>query len=286
MRTRLFFVLALALVWCATASAQATQPITVVADYWVKAGKEEDFLWLVNNYGGPVRDKLMAEGVVMAWGVDVPVFRAPGQPTHSIWYDVADWGGVEKVMAGMEAKLKELTDQDKKAADDARRRGQKAPISTAERIEATFDMSKTKDWIFRNLYVKFGSAPPPAGASPVSRIFLVTAKPGKAAEWRAAFDKYFKPTLDAAVDNGTIGAWGLGIEEVRSSGEFTHFVWVGYPNMAAMEKMRNTMVAMGAKRSEGENEHINDVFTATSEAAAARSFLLRPIIFKMGGPPK
>ena len=285
MRNRVVFVLALALLWCATASAQQTQPITVVADYWVKPGKEEDFLWLVNNVGGPVRDKLMAEGVVMAWGVDVPVFRAPGQPTHSIWFDVADWGGVEKVMTGMDAKLKELAEQDKKAAAEVRR-GQKAPISTAERIEATFDTSKTKDWVFRNLYVKYSSAPPPAGGSPVSRIFLVTAKPGKAAEWRAAFDKYYKPTLDAAVGDGTIGAWGLGIEEVRTSGEFTHFIWVGYPSMAAMEKLRNTFVALGAKRSAEENQHIEHVFAATSDAAAARSLLLRPIIFKMGGPPK
>ena len=284
MRNRVLLALALALLWCATASAQATQPITVVSDYYVKPGKEEDFLWLVNNYGGPVRDKLMAEGVVLAWGVDVPVLRAPGQSTHSIWFDVADWGGVEKVMTGLDAKLKELAEQDKKAAAEVRR-GQKAPISTAERIEATFDLGKTKDWVFRNLYTKFSSAPP-AGASPVTRFFLVTAKPGKAAEWRAAFDKYYKPTLDTAVDDGTIGAWGLGIEEVRTSGEFTHFIWVGYPSMAAMEKLRNTFVALGAKRSAEENDHINNVFTKTSDAAAARSSLFRPIIFKMGGPPK
>jgi hypothetical protein len=212
--------------------------------------------------------------------------RAPGQPTHSVWYDVAGWDGVEKVMAGMDAKLKELTAADKKAADEARRRGQKAPMSVTERIEATFDMEKTRDWIFRNLYVKFSSAPPAAGGSPVSRIFLVTTKPGKAAEWRAAFDKYFKPILDAAVDDGTIGAWGLGVEEVRTAGEFTHFAWVGYPSMAAMEKLRNNIIAMTAKRSAEENDHINDVFTETSDATAARSFLLRPIIFKMGGPPK
>jgi hypothetical protein len=185
----------------------------------------------------------------------------------------------------MDARLKELAEQDKKAAAEVRR-GQKAPISTAERIEATLDMSKTKVWVFRNLYVKFSSAAPPAGASPVSRFFLVSAKPGKGQQWRAAFDKYYKPTLDAAVDNGTIGGWGLGIEEVRTTSDFTHFIWVGYPSMAAMEKLRNTFVALGAKRSAEENDHINDVFTKTADANAARSFLLRPIIFKMGGPPK
>lgn len=283
MRTRVFLVLALALLWCATASAQQAQPLTVVADYYVKPGREEDFLWLVNNFGGPVRDKLMAEGVVLAWGMEVPVFRAPGQPTHSIWYDVAEWGGVEKVMAAMDARLKELAEQDKKAAAEVRR-GQKAPMSTAERIEAALDMGKTRDWVLRNLYVKVGSVPP-GGGSQVNRYFLVSAKPGKGQEWRAAFDKYFKPALDAAADNGTIVAWALGIEEVRTTGDFTHYVWVSYPNMAAMEKLRNTFIGLAAKRSPEENDHINDVFTKTADANAARSLVVRAAIFKVA-PPK
>lgn len=286
MRNRVFFVLALALLWCATASAQQLQPITFVSDYWVKPGKEEDFLWLVNNVGAPVRDKLMAEGVVLGWGVDVPAMRAPGQPTHSIWYDVADWSGVEKVQNGIQARLAELATQDKKAADEARKKGQKPAKSVAERVEEVFDASKTKDWVFRGLYVKYGSAPPPAGALPYGRIFLITVKPGKYADWRAAFDKYFKPTLDKLADNGTIWAWGLGQEEVRSAGEFTHFAWVSYPNMAAMEKTRNAFVELGLRRTAEENAHINDVFTETSDANAARSFILRAIIFKVGGPPK
>jgi hypothetical protein len=286
MKKRVLFLFAIALLWCATASAQQMQPITFVSDYWVRPGKEEDFLWLVNNLGGPVRDKLMAEGVVMGWGVDVPVMRAPGMPTHSIWYDVADWAGVEKVQNAMAARLAELAAQDKKAADEARKKGQKPARSVAERIEETFDVSKTKDWVFRTLYVKYSSTPPPAGMLPYGRIFMVATKPGKAAEWRAAFDKYFTPTLDGLVDKGVIGAWGLGVEEIKTSGDFTHFVWVSYPNMAAMETVRNTIIGVTARRSEVENEHINHVFTATSDANASRSFVLRAMIFKIGGPPK
>jgi hypothetical protein len=284
MQKRMVLALLLALVWCATAAAQQVQPITIVYDYHVRPGKEEDFQWLVNNVGGPVRDKLMAEGVVMAWGVDVPVLRAPGMPSHSIWVDVADWAGVEKVQRGMAARLQELAEQDKKAADEARRKGQKPPKSAAERAEETFDTSKTKDWVFRNIYLKFASAPPP-GWLGYSRIFLVKVKPGHYTPWRAAFDKYYKPVLDKLVDDGVIGAWGLGVEEVKTDGNFTHFAWVSYPNMAAMDKTRGAFMAVFSKYTDVENDHIARIFAETSDVDASRSFVLRAVIFKMA-PPK
>jgi len=132
----------------------------VVTDFhWVKPGKEEDFLWLVNNYGGPVRDKLMAEGVVMAWGVDVPVMRAPGQSTHSIWYDVADWGGVEKVQAAMAARFAQLDEDDRKAAEEARKKNAKPGKTFRERVDEILDQSKSRDWVFRNLYVSAATMP-------------------------------------------------------------------------------------------------------------------------------
>ena len=285
MRKRVVLALLLGLVWCTAAAAQQTQPVTFITDYWVKPGKEEDFLNVVNTVGGPVRDKLMAEGVVWAWGVDVPVLRMPGQPTHSIWYDVAGWDGVEKVRAGIQARVDEINAQDKKASDEAKKKGQKPPKSFMERWEETVDTGKIRDWVFRNLYVKATSAAPPAGALPYSRIYMVTVKPGKYADWRAAFDKYIKPTLDGLVDNGTINAWGLGAEEVRTDGNFTHFVWISYPNLAAMEKQRNTFGELNSKRSMEESAHITWLFTESSDSNASRSFILRAIIFKVA-PPK
>ena len=287
MRAKVFLALALALAWCVAAQAQMppSQPLTFVSDYTVKPGKEEEFMNLVKAVGAPVRDKLMAEGVILAWGIDVPAMRAPGQPTHSIWYSVADWGGIETVQKAMAAQIEKMRAEDKKAAEGGRKGG-KVEKSFDERVAEVFDASKTKDWVFRDLAAVYGSAPPPAGLLPYSRIFLISVKPGKYDEWRAAFDKYVRPTLDKQVADGTIGAWGLGIEEVKTSGEFTHFVWASYPNLAAAEKLRNAFVAVGAKRSAEENEHIAHVFASTADPNAARSFILRAIIFKVGGPPK
>ena len=72
-------------------------------------GKEADFLNLVNTVGGPVRDKLMADGVVEAWGVEAPVLRVPGDATHMIWYTVADYAGVERVDTAMREQIAKMT---------------------------------------------------------------------------------------------------------------------------------------------------------------------------------
>lgn len=285
MRTRVFLALALAMLCCGTAAAQQPQPVSLISDYTVRAGKEEDFMTLVKTVGAPVRDKLMAEGVIFGWGIDVPVMRMPGQPTHSIWYTVADWASVQKVQTAMAARLAELAEQDKKAADEARKKGQKAPMSTADRIQEALDSSKTRDWLFRDIAAKFSSAAPPAGMLPFTRVYLITVKPGKATEWRAAFDKYIKPTLDQLTDQDAINGWGLGVEEVKTTNDFTHFAYVSYKDLSAVDKQRDAFVALTGKRSAEENDQIGRAFNETSDATAARSFVLRATIFKVA-PPK
>jgi len=284
---RVYVLLVLVLASCVGAAAQQMQqpqPITVVTDYWARAGREADFLELIRTVGAPVRDKLMADGVILGWGVDVPYMSMPGSPTHSIWYDVADWAGVEKVQAAMAARLAQLDDEDKKAADEARKKNMKPAKPLRERIQEIVDMEKTRTWFFRNLEVTAGS-PPPAGAMPFTRIYSVKARPGMAQEWRENFDKYIKPTLDSLAKSGAIFAWGLGQEEVKTEGSFTHFVWVSYPNLAAFDRQRTAFGAKGAERSAETNDHIAQAFLKTSDPDAARSMILRAVIFKMA-PPK
>ena len=117
MRKLILVSLTLLLFCCAVVGQQPTAtpgPLTFYYDYTVFPGKEEDLQTLIRTVGAPVRDKLMAEGVVMAWGVETPILRYPGGTTHLIWFTVANWAGVEKVLNGMEAQLARL------AAEEAR----------------------------------------------------------------------------------------------------------------------------------------------------------------------
>ncbi|MBI1738386.1 MAG: hypothetical protein HYR58_03980, partial [Acidobacteria bacterium] len=186
-------MLAAVVLACAAGAAaqQMPQPITVYTDYTIKPGKEADFMDLVNKVGAPVRDKLMKDGVILAWGVEVPLNRgAYGSTTHTIWYAVADWASIEKVQAGMAAQIQKIGADEAKAAEEAKKKNQKPAMSTMERANDTWDASKTRDWYTRDIVFAVGSAPATAGMQLFTRDGFVQARPGKGAEYRAAWEKY------------------------------------------------------------------------------------------------
>jgi hypothetical protein len=288
MRKLVLVSLTILLLCCAAAGQQAQpaqqpQPLTFYYDYHVVPGMEEDFMNLVKTVGAPVRDKLMADGVILAWGVETPVLRYPGGTTHLIWFSVANWDGVEKVMNAMEAQLAKLAAEDAKATEAALAKKQKPPMTTAERTRATFDMSKTRDWLVRDLVAGYGP-PPAAGVLPFTRYNFVKVKPGKGADYRRAWEKYNKPVYDKLVADGVVLAYGLGVEEVKTDGEFTHFVWIATANMAAADKIGPAFTADRARRSEEERNAISDLFLSATEPDKARSIVTRSRIFKLAAP--
>jgi len=248
-----------------------SQPLTFYYDYTVNAGKEDEFMNLIKTVGAPVRDKLMADGVVLAWGMETPVLRYPGGTTHLIWFSVANWEGVDKVTTAMEEQLAKI------ATEEAKTRPAK---TTAQRTREVFDMSKTRDWLIRDVVANYGP-PPAAGILPVTRYNFVKVKPGKSAEYRATWEKYNKPVFDKLVTDGTVLAYGMSTEEVKTDGDFTHFIWMATANMAGMEKIAAAFAADRARRTEDERKTINDLFTDVTEPDKARSVVTRSRIFKL-----
>src|SRR5271168_3405775 len=181
MNLRKTMLLALALMWSFSAYAQQpSQPLTFRSDYAVKAGKEEEFLNLVKAVGQPVRDKLMAEGVVLAWGVESPLLRGHDSATHTIWYVVADWSGVEKAQSGIAAQIAKLDAESGKASEEARKKGAKPAVSTMDRLRDAVEFDLTKDYATRDIVFVAGQSMPPAGTLPYTRSNFVKVKPGKA----------------------------------------------------------------------------------------------------------
>jgi hypothetical protein len=267
------------LVLCSAAAAQQPAPtpgpLTFYYDYAVVPGKEEDFDALVKTVGAPVRDRLMAEGVIMAWGIETPILRYPGGTTHLIWFTVANWAGVEKVLNGMEAHLAKLASTEAVAA----RRGGRM-MTTAERARAVFDSTKTRDWLTRDLVTNFGP-PPAAGVLPFIRYNFVKVKPGKAADYRRTWERYNKPVFDKLVADRVVLAYGLAQEEVKTDGNFTHFVWIATATMADADKIGPVFAADRARRSEKDRNEITEAFLAATEPDMARSMVTRSRIFKI-----
>lgn len=286
MRKLVLVSLTILLFCCAARDQQAQQaqptpqPLTFYYDYHVVPGKEEDFMNLVQTVGAPVRDKLMADGVVLAWGIETPILRYPGGTTHLIWFTVANWAGVEQVLNGMEAQLAKLAAEEAKAAEAPRGRRQTPAMTTAERTRATFDMSKTRDWLTRDLVSGYGP-PPPAGTLPFTRYNFVKVKPGKGADYRRAWEKYNKPVYDKLVADAVVLAYGVAAEEVKTDGEFTHFIWIATANMAAADKIGPAFTADRARRSEEERNAISDLFLSLTEPDKSRSIVTRSRIFRL-----
>jgi hypothetical protein len=268
------------LLLCGAAAAQQPAPtpgpLTFFYDYTIFPGKEEELNTLIRTVGAPVRDRLMAEGVIMAWGVETPILRYPGGTTHLIWFTVENWAGVEKVLTAMEAQLARLAAQEAQA-----NRGRPRPaMTTAERSRSVFDGSKTRDWLTRDLVVGYGP-PPAAGVLPFTRYNFVKVKPGKGADYRRTWERYNKPVFDKLVADRVLLAYGLAQEEVKTEGNWTHFVWIVTATMADADKIGPAFAADRARRSEKDRNEITEAFIEATEPDKARSMVTRARIFKV-----
>ena len=269
---------------CSAVMGQQTQPqpqpLTFYYDYTVRPGQESEFMELVKTVGAPVRDKLMADGVILAWGIETPVLRYPGGTTHLIWFSVANWGGVDKVLSGMEAQLQKMAAEDAKRTASAHASNQKPPMTTAERQQAVFDMSKTRDWLARDVVSNYGPNPP-AGTLPVTRYNFIKVKPGMSADYQRTWEKYNKPVFEKLMADGVLLAYGLSTEEVKTDGDFTHFVWMATADMSGMDKIGPAFAADRARRPQEEQDAIAEQFTSLTEPDKARSIVTRSRIFRL-----
>jgi hypothetical protein len=279
MKKRVLAFLALVLLCCVTAMAQQApmQPLTFWYDYTVNPGKEDQFLELVKTVGAPVRDKFMAEGVVLAWGVQTPLLRVPGNATHSIWYAVADWSGVEKVQSAMQAQIARLSDE--AANSGATKKNAAGAQTPTARIMDVADVSKTHDYLTRDLVFNVTHTAPPEGFLPYTRFNFFKVKPGKAAEFRKTWEKYNKPVLDKLLADGVIVAYGLAVEEVRTDGDFTHFTWYDVKDLASMDKIRAAFLSDREHRSQEEQDAISALFTSEIDLDASRSDVEHAVLF-------
>lgn len=289
MKKRLFLCLFAMLLSCISAIAQQSQqpmqPLTFWYGYSVNPGKEDEFLDIVKTVGQPVRDKLMAEGVVLAWGVQSSLLRVPGNASHFIWYAVADYAALEKVDSAMRAQIARLTEEaSKSGAATPAKKGQKAAEAPMARLAQVADLSKTHDFLTRDLVIGLSSSAPSAGMLPFTRFNFVKVKPGKGNDFRKGWEKYNKPVFDKLLADGTILAYGLAVEEIRTEGDFTHFVWYDVKDLASFDKVRAAFTADRDRRSQEEQDALTHMFVSLVDADASRSEVGRSLIFKVGAP--
>jgi hypothetical protein len=285
MKKRLILCLFAVLLSCISSAAQQAQPqmqpLTFWYEYTVNPGKEDEFMELVRTVGQPVRDKLMADGVVMAWGVETPLLRVPGNATHVIWYAVSDYSGVDKVDSAMRAQIVKLNDEAAKSGTT--KKAQKPAASVTARLGEVADMSKVHDYLTRDLVIGF-SPSSAAGSLPFVRYNFAKVKPGKGSDYRKAWEKYNKPIFEKLAADGVVLAYGLSVEDIRTDGDFTHYVWYAVKDLASFDKVRAAFMADRERRSQEEQDSLTNLFVSLQDVDASRSEVARSLIFHVPTP--
>jgi hypothetical protein len=111
--------LTLLLSWISSVAQQAqtkAHPLTFRYGYSINPGKRDELIDLAKTVGQLVRDKLMAEGIVLAWEVQASLMSVPGGGTHWVWYAVSGWSGMEKVDRAMRARIAKVSSSEPTAA--------------------------------------------------------------------------------------------------------------------------------------------------------------------------
>ena len=87
--------------------------------------------------------------------------------------------------------------------------------------------------------------------------------------------------FDKLLADGVVLAFGLAAEEVKTDGEFSHFVWIATANMAGLDKIGAAFAADRAKRTEDERNTIAEMFSSVLEQDKSRSIVTKSRIFKV-----
>ena len=278
MRSRLVALALLGLV-VSGRPADAGDPVLMVASFNVHPDKEAQFLDLVKKYDSPMFAKMMAEGAIQAWGVDTTVLHDPAGATHHLWWVAADNAALDKIFAAEDAVMKQMEADDAKAAQSAKAAGKPAPKTAMARILESFEFTKHQDSLYR-VAVSDGR-PVAAGAKPYFLVTFGKALPGKSGEFRAAWEKYIKPSTAKLLADGAVIGYGLATASPRT-GAFTHMAWITIPDLAARDKFYAALDA----RSAADVKDSNEAFARTLDGDATRGLLLRSLIYETAAPPQ
>ena len=218
----------------------------------------------------------MADGVVMAWGCKRHCFVPVRQLTPSE-YAVADYAGLERLIRP--CALRSPNSMTKPPSQESPRRPETGGLTHRSppklRHEQSHDYhSRSGHWpVFRR----------PAGVLPFTRFNFLKVKPGKGGEFRKAWEKYNKPVFDKLLADGVVVAYGLAVEEIRTNGEFTHFVWYDVKDLASFDKVRAAFIADRDRRSQEEQDSLTALFVSLQDVDASRSAVNRSLILHVPG---
>jgi hypothetical protein len=258
MTKRLFAVLIVLCAGITVSAQQAPKYLTSVALFKVPPGQESAFVEKGKGFA-PLLDKLITDGVVNAYGIDVDILHVPGENNIAFWVEVPDFAAMDKL-------------------DKAEEEFEKQHADLMQELRAMADPATHHDLIVGTHESNARSAP--AGSMPVDDFDMVRVKPGRMSEFRELFRKYDQPVLDKLVADEVIYAYELDTEAVHTMEPGMVWIIVVMPDLGAKDKVEAAFLAAYKSLPAGEREMTDKLYYDMIVPGSHRDQLSVSVVFK------
>lgn len=242
------------------AEAQQQDYLVSVAFFKVKPGQGAAFTTAAKQAFEAPLQKLMAQGAVLAWGLDAADLHHAKEYTHSLWIAMPNLKTIDLLeqALGKPPALSQLPD--------------------------LIEPDGHADIVLRSLTSTTRPASGPGTRFLLVRRFRI--ERGKENEWRAFFDKYYKPTLDSLVADGTLEGHGLMAEEFVSSEPGTQWHWTRATSREAIGRMFDAFGPVMAKMTPAERSIMQGEMRSLIAAGSVHDDVWRGDFVPGQAPPK
>jgi len=206
----------------ATPAAAQDDPAPVytrVAMWQVDRAQWGDFVEDFEMHDQPVLEKLFNEGVIIEWGLDAMSLHHPEGYTHGTWWSATSMVSLEKVLTAFD--------------EAAEKRGKDAQ----KKIDAHFAgmLTKHRDYMLRSGTYRAKDAKLDDGYFVSSSVRV---KSGRDDDYHSFWDNRVKPVYEKLLQEGTIVAFGLTVEEISTGKPGGHESWYFTANAEGIDKVK------------------------------------------------
>ena len=197
--------------------AQQQEPTiyTFIAHFDVPRPQWDEMTRNVEQDVRPVMERMLADGTIESWGNEERIIHEENGTTHGVWWAATSIAGLERVR-------EELI---------------KIPSSPALN-------NPHHDHLFESIIHRGNTAGPTSGYLYVEIIKL---RPGSGQTWRQLWEKYFKPTYDELLDDGTLLSYEVSRQYVHTEDPRWRYVWTVTPSAEAVDKVNAAIGAVFEK---------------------------------------
>ncbi len=164
----------------------------------------------------PIMERMLADGTIESWGNEVRIIHEENGTTHGTWWAATSIAGLTRVRD-------ELV---------------KLPPNSA------LDNAGHHDHLMESIIHRGKTTALTSGYLSVS---IVKLQPGSGQTWRQLWEKYFKPTYDELLGNGTILSYQVASQYVHTEDPRWRYVWTVTPSAEAEGRVDAALEAVFEK---------------------------------------